>query len=369
MSLPPQSQGGRLENHGSHPPHEHSYPHVNHYALDHAGNIGIRQVQGPRCREDQRLATEGQGNPGDNARVPAPATEATVYVASVNAYIFKNAIIGQVREHSLPTVADFVEDLKKVGTGAFMFSVDIERAYKNFRVDPLDWPLMCQRWRGHYYLETAMPFGARSSSANMQRVANLLIRILTAEGMLVKMYLDDLIVVAHSESQAWRQYNRVRGLLRELGLPEAKDKAQPPSKQVRWLGIDISATNMSLSIPQEKLKEVLDAVDTCDRKGSVHRRQYESLLGKLMHVAKCVAPARVFMSRLLQALRETQGWFVKVTPKVRADLQWFKEFASQWSGVSLIPPDSPAVFIQVDASLTGIRGTDGRARTQVLWPT
>ena len=64
--------------------------------------------------------------------------------SSVNAYIQKNSTsaLGEVGEHTLPTVADFVEDLRDVGVGAYMFTLDVARAYKNFRVDPLDWPLM-----------------------------------------------------------------------------------------------------------------------------------------------------------------------------------------------------------------------------------
>ena len=94
--------------------------------------------------------------------------------------------------------------------GAYMFTVDVARAYKNFRVDPLDWPLMCIRWEGGYYVETSMPFGATSSSCNMQRVADMITRVLAEEGIHARMYLDDLIVVAESESMAGAHYARIK---------------------------------------------------------------------------------------------------------------------------------------------------------------
>ena len=235
---------------------------------------------------------------------------------SVNAFIYKNSIMGKQREHTLPTVSDFVEDLKAVGRGAYMFTIDLGRAYKNFRVDPLDWPLMCLEWGGSYYVETAMPFGARSSSSNMQRVANFLVRVLTDQGLCVTMYLDDLIAVAPTRDQALSDYEKVRDLLYELGLPEAKDKTQLHATKVRWLGIDICADDMTLSIPQDKLRAAMETVKETVGKHSIHRRLYESLLGRLMHIAKCVPPARAFMARLLQALREASGWFIKVTAEV-----------------------------------------------------
>lgn len=46
---------------------------------------------------------------------------------------------------------------------------------------------------------------------------------------------------------------------------------------------------------------------------------------------------------------------------MRLDLIWFKEFMSEWNGVSLIPQSSPSKTILVDASGCGIGGTDGCA--------
>ena len=79
----------------------------------------------------------------------------------------------------------------------------------------------------------------------------MIVRILSQEGIQARMYLDDLIVVAASETQALAQYHRVRELFRELGLPEDVDKAQNPATNVRWLGIDICSVNMCLSIPED----------------------------------------------------------------------------------------------------------------------
>ena len=52
------------------------------------------------------------------------------------------------------------------------------------------------------YIETAIPFGARSSASNMQRVADFVVRILREEAMKSRKYLDDLIVVAPSGEMA-----------------------------------------------------------------------------------------------------------------------------------------------------------------------
>ena len=207
-----------------------------------------------------------------------------------------------------------------------------------------------------------MPFGAHASSCFMQRIANFITRILADEGITAIMYLDDIVVVAPTLQVANAHYARVRALLHELGLPEAHDKAQPPSHNVRWLGIDVDSQAMSLSIPQDKVREALTAVQRYIQASSINKRQLQSLIGRLVHVAKCVEPARVFISRLLQALRAFgDRAFIKVTQDMRSDLAWFVEFLVPWNGVSLIPQTAPHKTIQVDACLTGVGATDGTA--------
>ena len=281
---------------------------------------------------------------------------------SINAYVLKNSALGEVKEHTLPSVADLVRSLRQVGRGAYMCTVDIARAYKNFVSDPLDWPLLCLKWDCQYYVDVSMPFGARASSCFMQRVANFITRILADEGIAAIMYLDDIVVVAPSLDIANRHYTRVRELLQELGLPEAPDKAQPPSHRVRWLGIDVDSQAMSLSIPQDKVQEALAAVERHIHARAINKRQLQSLIGRLVHVAKCVEPARIFISRLLQAFRAFgDGNVIKVTSDMRADMAWFLEFMVPWNGVSLIPSATLHKTIQVDACLTGIGATDGNA--------
>ena len=280
---------------------------------------------------------------------------------SVNAYIMKNSALGEVRQHTLPSVADLASALKRLGTGAYLFTVDIARAYKNFNSDPLDWPLLCVRWNGAYYTDLSMPFGARASSCFMQRIANFVTRVLRDEGMEAMMYLDDVVVVAPDHHVATRQYDRVRAFLAELGLPEAIDKAQPPAKVVRWLGVQVNAADMTLSIPHDKVQAALDIVAKYRGARTISKRQLQSLIGTLVHVAKCVEPARIFISRLLQALRACgDRWYIRVTDDMRADLDWFLEFLGQWNGVSLVPSPDPHKTIYVDACLTGVGASDGK---------
>ena len=92
------------------------------------------------------------------------------------------------------------------------------------------------------------------------------------------MYLHDLIVVARSYEEASNQFQIVRELLKELGLPEAQDKTQPPTQRLRWLGVEIDVAAGTLTIPDDKLEDVLHSVSRAMKKRSISRKQLQSIL-------------------------------------------------------------------------------------------
>ena len=278
---------------------------------------------------------------------------------SINAYVIKNGVYGLEMPHSLPTVDKLVEQLKQVGPGAYLATLDIARAYKNFNSDPIDWPLLCFEWQGAYFCDVTVPFGARASSLHMQSVANAIVDILASKGIKSYMYLDDLIILSTDREQARRHFETARALLKDLGLPEAADKVQEPAQEVKWLGVNINTANMTLSIPEDKVNEALEKVSRVATARSISRKHLQSIVGQLLHVAKCVKPARLFVSRLLEALRGGNGKFIRGNADMRADFRWLIEFCTSWNGLAYIAPSAPARDIYVDACLSGIGATDG----------
>ena len=207
--------------------------------------------------------------------------------SSVNAYIVKNGVYGFKCEHNLPTVDSLAGDLREMGRGTFLSTIDVSRAYKNFLSDPLDWPLLCFQWNDEYFCDLSMPFGARASSFHMQSVANCITDILALQGINSFMYLDDLVILSPDREAAWTHYGIARDLLRDLGLPEAEEKAQQPATRIKWLGIVIDSSDMTLSIPEEKVRSILGQVRDVYHNKYITKRKLQSLLGHLLFVAKC----------------------------------------------------------------------------------
>ena len=110
---------------------------------------------------------------------------------NVNMAITPNTVDGVKYEHRLPTTDDLVRIIQQDDYKGWLYSVDISRAYRNFPLDPFDWPLTGIARGHHTLIDVAMPFGARCSSLFMQMIANYITRHLHVHGVVSLIYLDD----------------------------------------------------------------------------------------------------------------------------------------------------------------------------------
>ena len=167
------------------------------------------------------------------------------------------------------------------------------------------------------------------------------------------MYLDDLVVVAPSSQEARQLFHTTQRLLKELGLPEAVDKTQPPSQIITWLGITVNTQQMTISMPKEMVEHTLKVIQTAAARRSINKRSLQSILGKILHVSKCVSPARPFVARLLDALRSASCAHIRMTMDMKKDLAWFTEFLPAWNGVAFINSGRASREIVADACPKG----------------
>ena len=239
----------------------------------------------------------------------------------VNKHIHPHIFNGRPAVHNLPTIETAVTAINKLCPGDITMAViDLSRAYRQFPVPPTDWPLLGIQYNGDYFCDARLPFGARLSSFAMQSVAQFLLRALEAKGTTAFMYLDDLIIIEGAYEITKRHYDQALTLLGTLGLEVAPHKLQPPSCAVTWLGVHIDMRLNRLSIPDSKIEEIHKCLAAAARQPTITVRHMQSVLGYVNHLAKVVRAARIFISRLLAALRAAKGEIIMVTPAVKADL-------------------------------------------------
>ena len=97
--------------------------------------------------------------------------------SSVNSAIPGNSLDGAQFKLRLPTPDMLADKILQLGRGCMIYKIDLSRAYRQLRSDPLDWPLLGIGWENQCYLDTAIPFGLRHGASACQRTSEAVVVI------------------------------------------------------------------------------------------------------------------------------------------------------------------------------------------------
>lgn len=254
---------------------------------------------------------------------------------SVNQGISKTQYLGKQIELHYPSVDTLVQmiinkkkDLKLQGKNkkVLLFKKDLKRAYRWINVDFGDVHLLGYKIGEEFYFDLVLPNGLRSAAYIMQRVSSALRFIFQQEGYDLANFLDDL-GSCEIESEAWQAYDTLGEIITRVGLKESLEKACPPSEEMVFLGTGLNTISMTLFITPDRVEEILNIL--LDWKNRTHAtlREVQSLLGKLNFVTNCVNSSRIYISRILNFLREMRpGKKYQVPQTVKEDVEWWQEF-------------------------------------------
>ena len=216
-------------------------------------------------------------------------------------------------------------------------------------------------WDNSFYVDISIGFGLRTGAMICQRTTNAIKYTMNQNNVQIENYIDDL-VGAEEPNDALHAFSELRCLLSNLGLKEAVDKVCALSTKMEFIGITFDSINLTMSIPQEKIDETIELLRAWSQRTQATRNQLQTILGKLHHIAKCVRPARLFVSRMLETLRASpHNGVQRLDINFQKDINWFLNFMTLYNGVSLMhyPPLPTDLPVGVDACLTGVGGWCG----------
>ena len=251
-----------------------------------------------------------------------------------------------------PTVDQVVQKIQEYGPTCLLYKVDLERAFRNLKVDPLYYPLLGLCWRNDTFIDISVPFGFKFGAAACQMCTDLVMFTLRKRGSWLINYLDDYVGVA-PPAIANSHFQALLNTLQFVGLPINMKKVEQPSDQITCLGIQINARTGVLKIPDDKMQEVV----TLCRKWAVQthatKNQLQKLTGKLLYVHRCAKPARIFINRILTVLRNApQKGTIQLPSAFFRDINWCNRFLQSFNGtVEIHKKFQKPQQIFVDASL------------------
>ena len=181
--------------------------------------------------------------------------------------------------------------------------------------------------------------------------------IYTEMGYFAINYLDDLGGADLAE-RAEKAYQELRNLLGNIGLITAANKCCSPSCTIVFLGIEVNSILFTLTIPEEKMQEILHVLKTWVNKTTANLKDVQKLAGLLNFACRCVCSGRVYLARILNFLRDMPAQGQKLIPcDMRMDIEWWIQFAPTFNGVSLMLENTwslPDACIESDSCLMGV---------------
>ena len=184
-------------------------------------------------------------------------------------------------------------------------------------------------------------------------------------------YVDDF-VGADMKSRIYQSHLVFLWLLRDIGTQRSEKKSVPPVQIVEFIGTLFNAIYFTMGITPVRKIEIMQELSKWKFKWVTTRRELESLVGKLQFISNCVRPGCLFVSRLLEELKEMKrGGSYILNNQARKDIQWWYEFKTQYEGTSikwLLEVEQVDSEFAVDASLIAAGGVSGNDFFRITFP-
>ena len=221
---------------------------------------------------------------------------------SVNTHTMRDVYDGVPFKLFFPSLDDLLPTLQSFGENARIFKVDISRAFRNVPVDPGNAIHLGIKWHDKFYIDKFLAFRAVHGTAIFQRITDFIRFILAKQGFVVLNYIDDIYACCHFD-KARGAFEAFNDVIREVGLPINPQKAFAPTTELSIMGIVINVKKGTFSIEEGKLSEIYDLCEQAFLREHMSKRDLQSLLGKLLYIARCVKASRVFLNRILMAFK------------------------------------------------------------------
>ena len=156
---------------------------------------------------------------------------------------------------------------------------------------------------------------------------------------------------------AWKSYEALGRLLRDLSVNEAVDKSVSPLQIVKFLGILYDFIHMLLLLLEDKMCELKAELKRWKGKKVMRKKQLERLVGKLQFAAACV-------------LMQEEVLYL-MTDEVRQDVKWWSKFIARYNGTSIMwlqQKQTMLEFFATDACLEGAGGYCQESYFHIAFP-
>ncbi len=190
----------------------------------------------------------------------------------------------------------------------WFITIDLKDAYFHISILPSHRKFLRFAFRGKAYQYRVLPFGLTLSPRTFTKCVDAALAPLRLQGIRILNYIDDWLILAHSEQMAVRHRDVVLAQMKELGLRlNVKKSVLSPSQRTTYLGVVWDSTTMQAWLSPARIESILTTVRRVREGLSLTVKQFQILLG-LMAVASNVIPFGLLYMRPLQWWLKSKGF-------------------------------------------------------------
>ena len=117
-----------------------------------------------------------------------------------------------------------------------------------------------------------------------------------------------------------------------------------------------------MAVTADRLQDIGEELSHWLHRKRATKRELQSLAGKLNFIAKCCKPGRLFMSRIISAMKGLQRstHHIYLNLGFKQDVKWWINFLPHFNATNLIKDGEPSVAFNTDACMLGCGGVCGR---------
>ena len=185
-----------------------------------------------------------------------------------------------------------------------------------------------------------LPFGLCTAPRVFTKVLKPAIELLRAIGIRLVIYMDDMLIMAHSNQMLREQIYQVLFLIENLGfIINSKKSLLSPTQEIEFLGMIVNSQTMEIKLPGQKIKMIrLEARQMLDHPQPTAQR-VSQLLGKLNATSPALQMTPLFCCSVQSCLKQALApnplnyqAVVNLSDQALEDLKWWEQHLSRWMG-------------------------------------
>ena len=267
-----------------------------------------------------------------------------------------------------------VKDIRLwVREGYYFSSLDLQDAYFSIPLHHTVYRFTRFVWGDLTYEFMTNMFGLGPSARLFTKVLAQVIRFLRKEfRTLLQGYIDDFLFQAITVDLCLLHTHIAIIIFHCLGFEVNFSKSSlDPSQQILHLGFGWDSAEMTISLPQKKVDEMVKLAATFLDRGECLARELRSFIGKAEGARPAVEQAALHYRSLQVLLPSPKHWRgerrLRLTPGASEDLHWWRDSMPTHS-VAPMRRGQPTLDLNTDASgVAGWGGHSSRGFVQGSW--